>query len=78
MNKARHGRNSNSTVTSASIGMSAASANANRPASQMPERMTKGHPAKPRAPVQLATAVSRKPVMAAVMNPKSISCACQR
>ncbi len=49
-----------------------------RAASQMPASSISGRPAKPRSPVQLGTAVSRKPAMALPMNPNSISCACQR
>src|SRR3954447_18437343 len=41
------------------------------------DRASIGHPANPRRPVQLGTAVSRKPVIAAAMKPNSISCACQ-
>jgi len=37
-----------------------------------------GAPAKPRWPVQLGTAVRRKPAMAAATKPNIISCACHR
>ncbi len=42
---------------------------ATRPATHIPTRAINGRPAKPRAPVQLGTAVSMNPEIAATTNP---------
>ena len=50
---------------------------ATRPSNHRLTTIISGRPAKPRAPVQLGTAVSRNPAMAAITKPNSISCECQ-
>jgi hypothetical protein len=49
---------------------------ATRAISHSDARIIRGRPAKPRWPVQLGTAVSRKPATVAPMNPNSISWPC--
>ena len=50
---------------------------ATRPSIHRPTTIIRGRPAKPRAPVQLGTAVSRNPATAAMTKPYNISCECQ-
>lgn len=75
---ASSGRNDSSQTASHSGGSAPAAANATRPASHSIVSATSGAPAKPRVPVQLGTAVSRKPAIAAPMKPNSISWPCHR
>lgn len=66
-----------STVATSSAGQCAEVASMTRANSQRTASSTRGPPAKPFDPVQLGTAVSRKPATAAPRKPKSISCPCQ-
>ncbi len=71
------GRNASSSTASRASGTASPRPNAIRPASHKAVNTMSGSPEKPRLPVQLGTAVSRKPATAAAMKPKIISWACQ-
>ena len=75
-NAARTGRNARSAATTAANGQEAELPIITRPSSHSADSRTSGPPANPRRPVQLGTAVSRNPAIAAQVNPNSISCAC--
>ena len=72
------GMNSSSARPRTTGGSVPTETNAMRPRSHRTTSRISGAPANPRLPVQLGTAVSKKPATAAPINPYSISWPCQR